>query len=286
MNTVAQCADIESGSQSYTRATSVEVAVSPISNPTPPAAAEEPVAVCDTCDEPANPSGGLTMLGPSHANVGFCVTALRHSRATLAARVAELEKENETLRAFRDGVATVNMCGGQGTPEAHREIGQFAGLLKKLNDAQERVAAVEREREALRPLAQFGLSLLNEHREWCDDIDGGYVQQAAEDWGLLAHVRAPVACGAECRCREYGLPADCLRETPVMQAARAALAAAPDHMPDAGKMDAVETVAHVLLTDYQCRRPGHGEPGNFYPLARMILAALRTRTPGGARDGE
>lgn len=76
-----------------------------------------------------------------------------------------------------------------------------------------------------------------------------------------------------------------MREALLELASELALAAAtPNHGPDAGKMDAVETVAHVLLTDYQCRRPGHGEPGNFYPLARMILAALRTRTPGGARD--
>ncbi len=262
-----------------------------MSNPTPPAAAEAPVIVfeiegtryrrLDVHDWEYDVGAGWGACSASDALV------LEHS-AGLAARVAEMEAENTNLRAFRDGVASVNLCGGQGTPEAHREIGQFAGMLKKLNDAQQRVAAVEREREALRPLAQFGLVLFVMHRaEPGDHLDGGDVQAAARDTGLLAGVHVPEPCGDCCRCREYDdFPQECLRETPVMQAARAALAAAPDHMPDAGKMDAVETVAHVLLTDYQCRRPGHGEPGNFYPLARMILAALRTRTPGGARDGE
>lgn len=157
---------------------------------------------------------------------------------TLAARVAEMEAENTNLRAFRDGVASVNLCGGQGTPEAHREIGQFAGMLKKLNDAQQRVAAVEREREALRPLARFGLAMFVLHRaEPGDPLDGGDVQAAALDTGLLAGVHVLEPCGDRCRCREYDdFPQTCLRETPVMQAARAALAAAPDHAGDVTQM--------------------------------------------------
>lgn len=55
-----------------------------------------------------------------------------------------------------------------------------------------------------------------------------------------------------------------------------------DHSGDANKV--VDAIAGVLLRDYQCRRPGEGEIGNFRPIARMCVDAIKA-APGGHGDG-
>lgn len=60
---------------------------------------------------------------------------------TLGARVRMVVMENAKLRAFQEGVASINLCGGNGTTGAWREFGQYAGLLKRLDIARTELAA-------------------------------------------------------------------------------------------------------------------------------------------------
>jgi hypothetical protein len=69
-------------------------------------------------------------------------------------------------------------------------------------------------------LEQFGIMVLAEARDSFGDIDGGWIQDAAETLGLLVRIQVTVPCGEECRCAEYGeFPQECLRPNPEIEAA-------------------------------------------------------------------
>ena len=67
-----------------------------------------------------------------------------------------------------------------------------------------------RKRKALQT---FGLAVLKETREGLGDIDGGWLQDKAEECGLLVRVTVTEPCSDEhCRCAEYDdFPQECLR---------------------------------------------------------------------------
>jgi hypothetical protein len=61
-------------------------------------------------------------------------------------------------------------------------------------------------------LAAFGLAVLEESRMELADLDGGWLQDKAEELGLLVRVTVAEPCGEQCRCAEYGdFPRECLR---------------------------------------------------------------------------
>ena len=66
--------------------------------------------------------------------------------------------------------------------------------------------------EAVTPLEQFAIAVLRESRDIePGDVDGGFIQDKAEELGLLVKVRVTESCGELCHCAEYDdFPQDCL----------------------------------------------------------------------------
>ena len=62
-------------------------------------------------------------------------------------------------------------------------------------------------------LAEFGAWALAKSREDLGDLDGGDLQDKAEELGLLIRVPVEKPCGEFCRCAEYAdeWPWTCLR---------------------------------------------------------------------------
>ena len=58
-------------------------------------------------------------------------------------------------------------------------------------------------------LTKFGLAVLEESRDELGDLDGGWLQDKAEELGLLVRVPVTEPCGELCRCDDF--PMDCLR---------------------------------------------------------------------------
>jgi hypothetical protein len=76
----------------------------------------------------------------------------------------------------------------------------------------DRVRTLEQENAKLRGLAAFGLAVLEESRCELADLDGGWIQDKAQELGLLMSVPVAEPCGENCHCAEYGdFPQDCLR---------------------------------------------------------------------------
>lgn len=74
------------------------------------------------------------------------------------------------------------------------------------------LAAPEYVAGGLTPLERYALEVLDEHRNEITDLDGGWLQDTAEKFGLLVSVPVTERCGEYCRCAEYGdFPQDCLR---------------------------------------------------------------------------
>ena len=59
------------------------------------------------------------------------------------------------------------------------------------------------------PLEKFALAVLAESRDSLGDLDGGWLQDKAEELGLLVRVPVTEPCGEACRCEDF--PSDCLR---------------------------------------------------------------------------
>lgn len=71
---------------------------------------------------------------------------------------------------------------------------------------------LERRCAALEALARYDLAVLEESRDLLGDLDGGWLQDKAEEFGLLVLVEVTERCGEHCRCAEYGdFPQECLR---------------------------------------------------------------------------
>jgi hypothetical protein len=61
-------------------------------------------------------------------------------------------------------------------------------------------------------LVKFALLVLEESRDDLGDLDGGWLQDKAEECGLLVRVTATEPCGEVCSCAEYDdFPQQCLR---------------------------------------------------------------------------
>lgn len=78
-------------------------------------------------------------------------------------------------------------------------------------------ACVICELATLRALATFALACLEETREELADLDGGWLQDKAEELGLLVRIEVTEPCGGTCRCDDF--PMDCLRYSPEVQVA-------------------------------------------------------------------
>ena len=60
--------------------------------------------------------------------------------------------------------------------------------------------------------AEFGKRVLAIHREDFNDVDGGTLQDIAEECGLLERITVTKPCGENCECAQYGdFPQECLR---------------------------------------------------------------------------
>jgi hypothetical protein len=138
-------------------------------------------------------------------------------------------RDREPAPAAHDAVIVrlKQLAGGQGTvsPERRHDAKAIAetcnqaatvlslaqteikGHMRVEDDLQARVAELEK-------LAQLGTWVLEETRGenvGCD-LDGGSVQDRAEEIGLLIRVRVTEPCGEDCNCTEYGdFPQMCLR---------------------------------------------------------------------------
>ena len=61
-------------------------------------------------------------------------------------------------------------------------------------------------------LEKFALAVLEESRDELCDLDGGWLQDKAEELGLLVRVHVTGPCGESCSCIEYNeFPQECLR---------------------------------------------------------------------------
>ncbi len=65
------------------------------------------------------------------------------------------------------------------------------------------------------PLEKFGLAVLRESRYDLSDLDGGWIQDTAEEFGLLLPHEVDAPCGETCRCEDF--PSLCLRYSPEVQ---------------------------------------------------------------------
>lgn len=103
----------------------------------------------------------------------------------------------------------------------HEQERRIAAQDDQINALQQKVhlcAGYDR-LEALLPLAKYGRGILDLHRDYFGDVDGGDAQDMAEALGLLAGVEVSEPCGEECNCASYGdFPQKCLRETKAAQA--------------------------------------------------------------------
>lgn len=96
----------------------------------------------------------------------------------------------------------------------------------KLMEENERL---REEVERLRPLAQYGMAVIEAHREDCSDLDGDWLEDTAKRLGLLTAFTATEACCDECRCATFmwdnDWPTECLRYSQAARDGFAALAA-------------------------------------------------------------
>jgi len=77
-------------------------------------------------------------------------------------------------------------------------------------------------------LARFGAKVIDSHRDTCGDVDGGSLQEMAEQCGLLVTVMVTEPCGENCSCVENGdFPQYCLRYPVGLNALIAVLAKFP-----------------------------------------------------------
>lgn len=61
-------------------------------------------------------------------------------------------------------------------------------------------------------LIVFARWAIEEHREYCVDVDGASIQDKLNELGLLVEVPVTESCGEGCTCVEYGdFPQTCLR---------------------------------------------------------------------------
>jgi hypothetical protein len=88
---------------------------------------------------------------------------------------------------------------------------------------------LEAELKAANVLARFGLAVLEEARIDLGDVDGGWLQDKALELGALHKVPVTEPCNdpmnelSVCRCAEWDdFPQDCIRDSPVTDAVRAA----------------------------------------------------------------
>ena len=59
---------------------------------------------------------------------------------------------------------------------------------------------------------KFALSVLEKTGNISDDLDGGWLQDKAEELGLLVRVEVSEPCGENCWCAEYDdFPQECIR---------------------------------------------------------------------------
>ncbi len=77
-------------------------------------------------------------------------------------------------------------------------------------------------------LMRFAGKALNETRlETIGDWDGGDLEDAMTECGLLDATEVSESCGDDCRCAEFGFPTTCCRFTDLAKRCIASVAAPP-----------------------------------------------------------
>lgn len=74
---------------------------------------------------------------------------------------------------------------------------------------------------------QFGAKVLDSARTHMADVDGGDIQDWAEEAGLLVKHCVSESCGEYCVCAEVGFPSECYRYSDEAKVAIGQIAAAP-----------------------------------------------------------
>ena len=137
---------------------------------------------------------------------------------SLERRLREAEANHQTLQCwFQEAVAALDNAGVAKGAFGH-SLRYRIGLLVERAEAAER--RVERE-----GIIKFALTVLEESRDNLCDLDGGWLQDKAEQCGLLVRIEVTEPCGENCQCAEYDdFPQQCLCYA---ESIKALLSAAP-----------------------------------------------------------
>jgi hypothetical protein len=80
-------------------------------------------------------------------------------------------------------------------------------MAEEIEDLQAKVERLERLEDFARWVIRGGNC-----DQWCDDLDGGDIQDKAEELGLIVPVEVTEPCGDNCACAEWaGFPVTCFR---------------------------------------------------------------------------
>jgi len=130
--------------------------------------------------------------------------------------------------AGRYTLEEARMLAKQRSPDAEGMPGEIVEPAPEFESTLAALSLRERRlREALKPLVKFGLAILDHwHEDHGCDIDGTFVQDAAESCGVTECIKVDKACHEDqCACAEItDFPTNCIRSAPCVAAARSALA--------------------------------------------------------------
>ena len=94
---------------------------------------------------------------------------------------------------------------------------EFAFLHMAPNSLAEGIKELRGKLAEAENFQRFAIAVLEESREELADLDGGWLQDTAEEFGLLERITVTEPCGEMCRCEDF--PQECLRYPQSIKAA-------------------------------------------------------------------
>lgn len=168
----------------------------------------------------------------AHMDIPGCPVLTSNQCHTLAMKLNEkldfdaIARADEALRSDADLQKELGRCASMAEMVREREWAEHVGeghvstcvelaftqLHNELYALQERLDESEKRANAL---AAFGVEMVSASREG-GSFDGGDIQDLAVKHGLLVIEPRQTECGEHCACSEYGFPADCYRNSPLL----------------------------------------------------------------------
>ena len=131
--------------------------------------------------------------------------------AKMLARQCDLARQAETEIAALQARYASALDDGLRKSAAYNEVAeQCDDLQAHVNEAERKLAEAEN-------FQRFAIAVLEESREELTDINGGWLQDTAEEFGLLERITVTEPCGEMCRCEDF--PQECLRYPQSIKAA-------------------------------------------------------------------